>query len=456
MTRSISQIFKDHDGKLSDKWLLYLDEWDRLFRPYKSKEIHLLEIGIQNGGSLEIWAKYFHKAKKILGCDINPSCDHLEFKDHRILVIVGDINSDESQNQLRRHSESFDIIIDDGSHKSKDIIQTFIRYFPHLSENGIYVVEDMHTSYWKDYDGGLYNPFSAMAFFKRLTDIVNQEHWRNEKTRKNFLIEFEKHAGVEISEVELSKIHSIEFVNSLCILIKKPIENNLLGKRIIVGQEEYVTSGLKGINNSCLEDSTAIIEDDSRLDVFELISLYDSLNTNLLKHDQKISNSIDQKELEKIDIENLTSSDVSKNALENLKETLVKQEKKNQVLNEKFKEKTKEIRILEVQSKEQKEKINMLSEKVIEQRREIQRLKGEFDLKVNNIQFLVEKIKQQETDIQSQKEMLKKGEMDLRITEGKLHEQENEILSYALSNCWNYTRPFRKLKQKTIKGGKNG
>jgi len=71
MKKTLKQLFLEHQGKVSDKWSLYLDEWDRFFKPYRDQSINLLEIGIQNGGSLEIWSRYFPKAGKLVGCDID-------------------------------------------------------------------------------------------------------------------------------------------------------------------------------------------------------------------------------------------------------------------------------------------------------------------------------------------------------------------------------------------------
>ena len=132
--------------------------------------LRLLEIGIQNGGSLEIWPKFFPNAQQIVGCDIRPECARLTYRNPRISVVVGDANSDEAQAAVLAHSAIFDVIIDDGSHASSDIVRSFARYFPHLSDGGIFVVEDLHCSYWKEFDGGLFDPFSSVNFFKRLAD----------------------------------------------------------------------------------------------------------------------------------------------------------------------------------------------------------------------------------------------------------------------------------------------
>ena len=70
MRKTLRQIYEQHNAKLSDTWTLYLGEWDRLFSPYRDLQIKLLEIGIQNGGSLEVWGKYLSKAEKIVGCEL--------------------------------------------------------------------------------------------------------------------------------------------------------------------------------------------------------------------------------------------------------------------------------------------------------------------------------------------------------------------------------------------------
>ena len=202
---SLKELFKGHKGKLSDKWSLYLDEWDRIFTPYRYRRINLLEIGVQNGGSLEVWSRYFQKAARIIGCDIDKKCGDLRYDDDRIAIIVGDANSDECAGRILQQASKFGIIIDDASHKSSDIVRSFARYFPYIMDGGIYVVEDLHTSYWESYEGGLHNPFSAMAFFKRLSDLVNYEHWRNNKSRVSILTEFMANFGVEFSRVRFSQ-----------------------------------------------------------------------------------------------------------------------------------------------------------------------------------------------------------------------------------------------------------
>ena len=111
--KSLQQTLQEHTGKLSDKWKLYVGEYERLLSPYQDRPVNLLEIGIQNGGSLEIWAKYFPHALKFVGCDINPKCSLLRYDDPRIAVVVGDANSDAAQAQVLGPGSVGTIINDD-------------------------------------------------------------------------------------------------------------------------------------------------------------------------------------------------------------------------------------------------------------------------------------------------------------------------------------------------------
>jgi hypothetical protein len=248
---TLRQLYQEHQGKVSDKWALYVSEYDRLLFDFRNREIRLLEIGIQNGGSLEIWAKYFPQAKKLVGCDINLDCHRLIYDDQRIALVVGDANLDDTQRAILSHAQPYDVIIDDGSHRSSDIVKSFARYFSHLADGGIFIAEDLHCSYWKDFEGGLFDPFSSITFFKRLADIVNHEHWGVDRTRHSLLNGFTNHYDVSFDEEALAHIHSIEFINSICVIRKSMPANNESGHRMIVGKQELVQPDVKIFNNSC-------------------------------------------------------------------------------------------------------------------------------------------------------------------------------------------------------------
>jgi glycosyltransferase involved in cell wall biosynthesis len=302
--KTLKKLFAEHSGKVTDKWSIYISEYDRLFQPYRNRSVNLLEIGIQNGGSLEIWAKYFPKAKIILGCDINPDCAQLEFDDPRIALVVADANTDETQQELLQLSSEFDLVIDDGSHHSGDIVRSFARYFPYLNDGGLYIAEDLHCSYWQDFEGGLFQPYSSMAFFKQLADTINYEHWGIDKTRTELLRSFNQHYSTLLDEVALAHIHSIEFINSICVIRKAKRADNILGSRFIAGsialvdEEPLPLHGKSSSNNDqtanewSARDDTVVEELMSRIqEMNRLRQLTVQLDIKITEKDQQFSQS---------------------------------------------------------------------------------------------------------------------------------------------------------------------
>jgi len=250
--KTLKEIYKNHSGKVSDKWNIYLDTYEEKLSSLKKSPIKLFEIGVLNGGSLEIFSKYFENAELILGCDIDKNCQKLKYTENNIKLIVGDVNSDEISNQIIKNGD-FDIIIDDGSHTSKDIVTSFCKYFKHLKYDGIYIVEDLHASYQKEHGGGLFYPISSMNFFKKLVDIINFEHWGIKKEKNFILRTFKQNYQINMDSINFDEIHSIEFINSLCFIKKKLPKKNVVGKRHVVGNDAIVVSDRKKYHDTEIE-----------------------------------------------------------------------------------------------------------------------------------------------------------------------------------------------------------
>lgn len=238
--QTLQEIHIGKSGKVSDKWSSYLATYERAFSPLRDKEIALLEIGVQNGGSLEVWANYFANGQLFVGCDINPKCVNLDYCDDRIKVVVGDANSQEAFNAITHQEQTFDLIIDDGSHLSRDIFATFINYFPVLKPGGIFVVEDAHTLFMNSYGGGILNHLSAQKFFYKLADLVSFEFWSAELPLSTFFTDFFPSGQVPPFLLE-GWVDAIQFRNSM-IIIEKAVNptHNKLGLRSIVGHEAIV------------------------------------------------------------------------------------------------------------------------------------------------------------------------------------------------------------------------
>jgi hypothetical protein len=233
--KSFAEIFAAHRGKVSDKW-----ESESLFAEFRDKRIALLEIGIQNGGSLEIYSEYFTNPEIIVGCDIDPSCRLLQYAPG-IKVVIGDCAADETRSKITAISSSFDLIIDDGSHISDDVIVAFLKYFPFVKPGGVYVIEDLHTSYWQRWQGGLFHSKSSIAFLKLLVDALHAEHWGVRETISDLMtVEFSEYRSL-FSEYTFKGIKSINFANSMCVIRRTEHgAPNSLGRQIVNGSEAIV------------------------------------------------------------------------------------------------------------------------------------------------------------------------------------------------------------------------
>jgi SAM-dependent methyltransferase len=237
---SLVQLYERHDGKVSDKWESYLYLYDELFVKYRNENIRLLEIGVQNGGSLELWSRYFKNAELIVGCDINPACRALAYEDPRVKIVVGDVNLDRTRDEIKNISSDYHVVIDDGSHRSDDIVRAFTFLFERVVPGGVYIAEDLHCSYWAEWNGGLFRSASAMNFFKVLADVVNYDHWGIRASRSDLFSAFTNEYDFELIERVLAEVHSVEFLDSLCIVKKGLPGRNSLGNRIIVGSQASV------------------------------------------------------------------------------------------------------------------------------------------------------------------------------------------------------------------------
>lgn len=177
----LEQYFRNNKGKLIHKWLHYFDIYDHHFSKYRKKPIVVLEFGVFQGGSLQMWRKYFGKKARIVGIDINPKCKELEEKG--IEIYIGDQEDKEFLKKLMKKVGEVDIVIEDGGHTMDQQINTFNEVFPFVKEGGVFLIEDLHTSYWKEYGGGFKKPNTFIEFSKKIIDDMHAWHSR-ERTLK--------------------------------------------------------------------------------------------------------------------------------------------------------------------------------------------------------------------------------------------------------------------------------
>jgi predicted O-methyltransferase YrrM len=244
VNESLMQLYRTHEGKVSDKWSSYLKLYDSILRGRRLELRSLLEIGVQNGGSLEIWAKYFPNAEHIVGCDIDERCRALTYSDLRIRVFVGDATQSATCAAIASHSPSFDVVIEDGSHIPKDVIAAFLLYWPQVKPGGMFIAEDLHCDYFPSHQGSIRRRDTANRFFMSLTQLVNYEHWQGVVPPVSLFGDFPT-VTASIAQGWTDSIAAISFHNSV-VVIHKALEarDTELGPRFPAGQIALVDDQL--------------------------------------------------------------------------------------------------------------------------------------------------------------------------------------------------------------------
>jgi hypothetical protein len=167
MSASLAQIGRKHGtGKTSHG---YLPHFEAMLAPLRNEAFELLEIGVHEGGSIRMWHEYF-PAARIVGVDVKP----IELKDDlpRYTFVKGS-QADLTLLLRLATQHKFRVIVDDGSHLWGHQIFTFQTLFPYLEPGGIYICEDIQTSYGalaERYSAGAKE--SAAAYFFRVAQAV--------------------------------------------------------------------------------------------------------------------------------------------------------------------------------------------------------------------------------------------------------------------------------------------
>jgi len=170
----------------------YTTQYEKHFLKLRKKKLNILEIGVggyedsvSGGNSLRMWKHYFPNST-IYAIDIY---DKSLLQEKRIRIFKGSQADGEFLNDIFKKIGSLDIIIDDGSHINEHIIASFKILFPLLNSGGIYVVEDIQTSYWPDYGGdskNLNNSSTAINFFRSLIDCLNHEEFMLQEHKPSY------------------------------------------------------------------------------------------------------------------------------------------------------------------------------------------------------------------------------------------------------------------------------
>lgn len=210
--------------------------YPRFIQHYKDIEnASMLEIGVYDGRSLNIWSDYFPKAY-IYGIDIDAiEYETFNEKRHRILKADQGNESDLETICIKIDKPVF-LIVDDGSHSPEHQVITFNMLFNKLLiPGGTYIIEDIETSYWtkseiygNEMHFGYHHEDSIVETFKLLVDDINREFLTIENRVKQ-----SKSLKSRVSIETRLEIGSITFGKNCIIITKKTNEEKEYDKRHI-------------------------------------------------------------------------------------------------------------------------------------------------------------------------------------------------------------------------------
>lgn len=203
---TLLEIFNDLE-KGSTKWSGYFDVYERHLNKYRGNSPRILEIGILGGGSIDLWHEYFGEGTQITAIDIDENCKNYSYN-FPVEIVIGDQGDPAFWDEFFQNREPYDIVIDDGGHRMNQQIITLQKCFPHIKDNGVFITEDVHTSYWNQWDGLFRRPHTFLEYSKRVVDHLNMQHFN-----KTLL---------DLSEIEMFKdLYSVFFYNSQVVFEKK-------------------------------------------------------------------------------------------------------------------------------------------------------------------------------------------------------------------------------------------
>ena len=203
----LTEYFRNNPGRLIDKWHHYFDIYHRYFARFRNRSPVVVEVGIFHGGSLEMWRHYFGPGARIVGIDVDPRCR--QFEGDSINIMIGDQADRNFLGQVRALVPHVDIVIDDGGHTMVQQITTFEELYPHVQPHGIYLCEDLHTSYLPAYGGGYRKDGTFIQYATRLVDQLHG--WYSKEPDRFRVDDFTRSA------------YGLHFYDSVLVVEKKPI-----------------------------------------------------------------------------------------------------------------------------------------------------------------------------------------------------------------------------------------
>lgn len=199
----LANYYGTDKGTKSSRKHGYTQFYEKYFESFRNESISLLEIGVDAGASLLMWADYFPKGK-IFGFDLAKSSPVFH---ERIKYFSGDQSEYYDIARMMTHIGLCDIIIDDGSHVASHQQMCLFWLWPFLLNQKYYIIEDLHTKRKDDLKFDERNSIDTLDLIK---GFLKNKEW------KTFLWddEFKTMLTESIEEIKLYK-------DKTCIIKRK-------------------------------------------------------------------------------------------------------------------------------------------------------------------------------------------------------------------------------------------
>ena len=176
--------FLTNKHRTISKWAHYFPAYEAHLNRFVNRPVFFLEIGSGRGGSAQMWKRYLGPHAQIVSIDINPECK--KFEEDQIAFRTGSQSDLSFLDQLLQEFGTPNIVSDDGSHRMRDVVDTFKFLYPRIASDGVYMVEDLQTAYWSEFGGGLKREGTFIELCKELIDELNADWSRGDLPPTDF------------------------------------------------------------------------------------------------------------------------------------------------------------------------------------------------------------------------------------------------------------------------------
>lgn len=209
----------------SVKHTTYFPVYDHLLSKYFGKDITFVEVGILEGGSLFMWKELFGKNARIIGIDINNGA--LRWIEDGFEIFIGSQSDPKFWKDFYSKVGKIDVLLDDGGHSYEQQIVTVSESVDHINDAGTIIIEDVSTSYLREYGGPSKYSFSSYA--KNISDGIMYRNFnfnkRNNSEKNIWNVQF------------FESIIAFHIDKSLCAIDSKEVFNE--GKNMPVSYFDY-------------------------------------------------------------------------------------------------------------------------------------------------------------------------------------------------------------------------